>query len=173
MQDYIKVPFELDITKNIEFDSVENAVATVRNAIKNAEWQPDTRYLALFVNPVPKLEKDEERKNIYYKIKEILLYEDVLSQVIKSEHLYKNGKPNSYFNTFLPHIEIAMLAKLGGVPWRLNRPTNNELIVGVGAFYSVTRKTRFVGSAFVSTTKGCLKALIVSKVMIQLVWLDP
>ena len=72
--------------------------------------------MALFVNPVPKLEKDETRKNIYYKIKEILLYEGVLSQVIKSEHLYKNGKPNSFFNTFLPHIEIAMLAKLGGVP---------------------------------------------------------
>jgi len=157
MQDYIKVPFELDITKNIEFDSVENAVATVRNAVKNAEWQPDTRYLALFVNPVPKLEKDEERKNIYYKIKEILLYEDVLSQVIKSEHLYKDGKPNSYFNTFLPHIEIAMLAKLGGVPWRLNRPTNNELIVGVGAFYSVTRKTRFVGSAFCFNNEGMFK----------------
>ncbi|HQX74598.1 MAG TPA: hypothetical protein PK298_16950, partial [Chitinophagaceae bacterium] len=103
------------------------------------------------------MEKDKERVNIYYKIKEILLYEDVLSQVIKSEHLYKNGKPNSYFNTFLPHIEIAMLAKLGGVPWRLNRPTNNELIVGVGAFYSVTRKTRFVGSAFCFNNEGMFK----------------
>jgi hypothetical protein len=167
MQDYIKVPFELDITKNIEFDSVENAVATVRNAIKNAEWQPDTRYLALFVNPVPKLEKDEERKNIYYKIKEILLYEDVLSQVKKSEHLYKNVKPNSYFNTFLPHIEIAMLAKLGGVPWRLNRLTNNELIVGVGAFYSVTVKQGLWVRLFVLTTRACLKALIVLRAMIQ------
>lgn len=157
MQDYIKVPFELDISKNIEFDSVENAVATVRNAAKNADWLPDTQYIALFVNPVPKLEKDEERINIYYKIKEILLYEDVLSQVIKSEHLYKNGKPNSFFNTFLPHIEIAMLAKMGGVPWRLNRPTNKELIVGVGAFYSVTRQTRFVGSAFCFNNEGMFK----------------
>lgn len=157
LQDYIKVPFELDISKNVEFDTVQNAVTVVKNAVKNAEWLSDTQYMALFVNPVPKLEKDEARKNIYYKIKEILLYEGVLSQVIKSEHLYKNGKPNSYFNTFLPHIEIAMLAKLGGVPWRLNRPTNNELIVGVGAFYSVTRKTRFVGSAFCFNNEGMFK----------------
>jgi len=157
MQDYIKVPFELDIANNIEFDTVQNAVATIRNAIKNAEWLPDTQYLALFVNPVPKLEKDEKKKNIYYQIKEILLYEGVLSQVIKSEHLFKNGKPNSFFNTFLPHIEIAMLAKLGGVPWRLNRPTNNELIVGVGAFYSATRKSRFVGSAFCFNNEGIFK----------------
>jgi hypothetical protein len=157
MQDYIKVPFQLDTSKNIEFDSVENAVATIRNAVKNADWEPDTRYMALFVNPVPKSEKDEAKKNIYYKIKEILLYERVLSQVIKSEHLYKGGKSNSFFNTFLPHIEVAMLAKLGGVPWRLNRPTNNELIVGIGAFYSVTKKTQFVGSAFCFNNEGVFK----------------
>ena len=157
MQDYIKIPFELDITKNIEFDEVKNAVATVRNSVKNADWLPDTQYMALFVNPVSKLEKDEARTSIYYKIKEILLYEDVLSQVIKSEHLLKNGQPNKYFNTFLPHIEIAMLAKLGGIPWKLNRPPVNELIVGVGAFYSVTQKTRFVGSAFCFNNEGMFK----------------
>jgi hypothetical protein len=157
MQDYIKMPFELDISKNIEFDTVQNAVAAVKNAVRNTDWLPDTQYMALFVNPVPKFEKDEERKNIYYKVKEILLYEGVLSQVIKSEHLYKNGKPNSYFNTFLPHIEIAMLAKFGGVPWKLDRPPVDELIVGVGAFYSVTRKTRFVGSAFCFNNEGIFK----------------
>ena len=85
------------------------------------------------------------------------MYEDVLSQVIKSEHLLKNGKPNKYFNTFLPHIEIAMLAKLGGIPWKLNRPPINELIVGVGAFYSVKHKTRFVGSAFCFNNEGIFK----------------
>ncbi|MFZ4707065.1 MAG: hypothetical protein ACOYMF_13750 [Bacteroidales bacterium] len=157
MQDYIKVPFELDISKNIEFDKVENAVSTIRNAVKNADWLPDTQYMALFVNPVPKLEKDENKNGIYYKIKEILLYESVLSQVIKSEHLWKYGKPNNYFNTFLPHIEIAILAKLGGIPWKLNRPPVSELIVGVGAFYSIKHKTRFVGSAFCFNNEGIFK----------------
>lgn len=157
MQDYIKIPFELDVSKNIEFDTIQNAAAIVRNAVKNTEWLPDTRYIALFVNPVPKADKDEARNSVYYRIKETLLYEGILSQVIKSEHLYKNGSSNKYFNTFLPHIEIAMLAKLGGVPWRLNRPTNNELIVGVGAFYSITRKSRFVGSAFCFNNEGIFK----------------
>lgn len=157
MQDYIKMPFELDISKNVEFDEVKNAVSAVRNAVKNADWLPDTQYMALFVNPVPKLEKDERRNNIYYKIKETLLYENVLSQVIKSEHLWKNGKPNNYFNTFLPHIEIAILAKMGGIPWKLNRPPANELIVGVGAFYSKKHKTKFVGSAFCFNNEGIFK----------------
>ncbi len=157
MQDFIKMPFELDTSKNIEFDNVQNAVSTVRNAIKTTDWLADTQYIALFVNPVPKSEKDETRKGIYYRIKEILLYENVLSQVIKSEHLYKEGRPNPYFNTFLPHIEVAMLAKMGGIPWRLNRPTNTELLVGVGAFYSQTKKARFVGSAFCFNNQGYFK----------------
>jgi hypothetical protein len=50
-----------------------------------------------------------------------------------------------------------MLAKLGGIPWKLNRPPVNELIVGVGAFYSVTQKTRFVGSAFCFNNEGMFK----------------
>ncbi|MFN8429782.1 MAG: hypothetical protein U0V04_07375 [Spirosomataceae bacterium] len=37
---------------------------------------------------------------------------------------------------------------MGGIPWRLKRPTTNELIVGIGAFYNIDRQTRFVGSAF-------------------------
>jgi hypothetical protein len=157
MQDYIKIPFELDITMNIEFENIQNAVDTVRNAVKNADWLPDTRYMALFINPVPKSDIDVGRNSVYYQIKEILLYEEVLSQVIKSEHLFKNGLPNKYFNTFLPHIEIAILAKLGGVPWRLNRQINNELIVGVGAHYSVARKINFVGSAFCFNNEGIFK----------------
>lgn len=157
MQDYIKIPFELDITKNVEFTCIENAINTVKNVVKNADWRSDTRYMALFVNPVPKADKDIDHNAIYYRIKEILLYEGIASQVIKTEHLYKNGKYNNDFNTFLPHLEIAMLAKFGGVPWRLNRPTNNELIVGIGAFYSVTRKSRFVGSAFCFNNEGMFK----------------
>lgn len=157
MQDYIKQPFEIDITGNIEYEKLEDAVTTVHKAIKNKDKLPDTKYFALYVNPVPKSDKDIARNSIYYRIKEILLYEGISSQVIKAEHLYKNNQANPDFNVFLPHIEIAILAKLGGIPWRLNRPTANELIVGVGAFYSITRKARFVGSAFCFNNEGIFK----------------
>lgn len=157
MQDYIKQPFEIDKEGSIAYDNLNEAVSMVQKAIKNKDKLPDTKYFAIYINPVPKADKDVQRNSIYYKIKEILLYEGISSQVIKSEHLYKNGKYNQDFNTFLPHLEIAILAKLGGVPWRLNRPTTNELIVGVGAFYSVTRKTKFVGSAFCFNNEGIFK----------------
>ena len=157
MQDYIKQPFEIDTEGSIAFDNLDDAITVVQKAIRNKDKLPDTKYFAIYVNPVPKADKDINRNGIYYRIKEILLYEGISSQVIKSEHIYKNGSYNSDFNTFLPHLEIAILAKLGGVPWRLNRPTTNELIVGVGAFYSVTRKTKFVGSAFCFNNEGIFK----------------
>lgn len=193
MQQYIRQPFVMDSAENsIAYESLDTAVETVRKAIRNKVKQPDTKYFAIFINPVPKFTTDKQADSIYYKIKEILLYEGISSQVIKSDHLFKRHNAqtliskakqtqgdhykdaefqkslftddklrlqvfNQDFNTFLPHIEIAILAKLGGVPWRLNRPTTNELIVGVGAFYSVSRKTRFVGSAFCFNNEGIFK----------------
>ena len=46
---------------------------------------------------------------------------------------------------------------MGGIPWKLNRPPINELIVGVGAFYSIKHKTKFVGSAFCFNNEGIFK----------------
>ncbi len=45
MLDYIKLPFQLNISKNIEFDKIENAVSTVHNAIKNAGVFKFTNFL--------------------------------------------------------------------------------------------------------------------------------
>ncbi|MCB0535990.1 MAG: hypothetical protein KDE33_00540 [Bacteroidetes bacterium] len=157
MEEYISQPLQLDLEANIEFEHIDTAFETIRKAVKTMDKKPNTRYMALFVNPVSKFSKIAAHVNIYYRIKEVLLYEGISSQVIKSEHLYRNGQPNDYFNTFLPHIEVAMLAKLGGIPWRLKRPTTNELIVGIGAFYNIDRQTRFVGSAFCFNNEGIFK----------------
>lgn len=80
------------------------------------------------------------------------MYEGITSQVIFKENIAKSA-----FNLFLPNIETAILAKLGGVPWRLKRDTSNELIVGVGAFYSVTRKSKYICSAFCFNNEGIFK----------------
>jgi len=49
---------------------------------------------------------------------------------------------------------VAILAKLDGIPWQLNRTTANESIVGIGAFYSPSHKTSYVGSAFCFSNEG-------------------
>jgi hypothetical protein len=145
--------FELEPKEqHISFDNIDEAVMVVKKAIKNKDKLADTKYCAIYISPVPKWEKDSKRNSIYHHIKEILLYESISSQVIWKENIFKPA-----FNLFLPNIETAILAKLGGIPWRLKRDLTNELIVGVGAFYSQTQKTRFVGSAFCFNNEGIFK----------------
>ena len=82
----------------------------------------------------------------------MLLTNSYLSQVILKENVSKDS-----FNYFLPNIQVAILAKSGGIPWRLNIEANDELIVGIGAFYSQTFKSRYVGSAFCFNNEGEFK----------------
>ncbi len=149
MADFIRQPFHIEATGNIGFDSIETAVETVDEAIRNSKRAENIRYLAIFVSPVSKFEKDPAKLNIYYRIKETLLKHGISSQVIYKEHIYSKS-----FNYFLPNIETAILAKLGGIPWRLNRTVSSELIVGIGAFYSTKRKSKFLGSAFCFNNEG-------------------
>jgi hypothetical protein len=158
MKQYLGFPFELSENENhIAFDNINEAVDVVKNKLKETKRSENHKYFAIFLNPVGTDETDEKLVNIYYKIKEILLYEGIPSQVIKADKVIKNNKINDYYNTFLPKIEIAILAKLGGIPWRINRNETNELIVGIGASYDATRKTRFVGSAFCFDNTGVFK----------------
>ena len=158
MQKFLKFPFELDEKENhIAFDNINEAVDVVKTKLKETKRSENHKYFAIFLNPVGTDETEEKLVNIYFKIKEILLYEGIPSQVIKADKVIKNNKINDYYNTFLPKIEIAILAKLGGIPWRINRSETNELIVGIGASYDATRKTRFVGSAFCFDNTGVFK----------------
>ncbi|HOW30702.1 MAG TPA: Piwi domain-containing protein [Bacteroidales bacterium] len=153
MEEYISLPFELEPKdQHICFDNIDEAVSVVHKAIKNKDKIPGAKYMAIYISPVPKWETDPNRRFIYHRLKEILLYEGISSQVIWKENI---AKPS--FNLFLPNIETAILAKLGGIPWRLKRDTTNELIVGVGAFYSITHKTKFVGSAFCFNNDGLFR----------------
>lgn len=153
MTNFIHQPFSLDDNDaHIEFENIHTAFDTIKKAIRNKEKLPETKYCAIYISPVSKFETDPVKKRIYYQVKELLLYEGIASQVIFKENITKDN-----FNFSLPNIEVAILAKLGGVPWRLTRDTSHELIVGVGAFYSTTLKSRYVGSAFCFNNEGIFK----------------
>ena len=76
---------------------------------------------------------------------------------ITSQVIYKNNIDNPSFNYFLPNIAIALLAKLGGIPWRLYRPIKNDLIVGIGADRSLVANNNFIGCAFCFENNGKFK----------------
>lgn len=142
LQEYIHQTFSFDDELNITFNNTDEAVRTIWDIIKKRKKQDDIKYFVIYISPVPKYEANAERRKIYYRIKEMLLTYEYLSQAIFKENINKDA-----FNYFLPNIQIAILAKLGGIPWRLNREPDDELIVGIGAFYSSTYKSKYVGSA--------------------------
>ena len=150
LKNHIKQPFFMDKDTSLAFESTETAIKELKIHLINLEKTPNTRYVAIYVSPIHKEEQDN--KQLYYQVKEELLKHEITSQVI-----YKESINNTYFGAFLENITPALLAKIDGIPWRLDRELKQELIVGVGAFKSAEINTRFVGSAFCFNNKGEFK----------------
>lgn len=145
----IKQNFVLEESAGIEFESSDTALAEINQQLAVLEKKENTQYVALYVSPVRKDEKDHERLMLYYRVKELLLRRDITSQVIYRESLF-----DSSFRWYLPNIAIALLAKINGVPWRLDTDVTTDLVVGVGAFYSLTQNTKYIGSTFCFNNDG-------------------
>lgn len=151
LESFVKIKFEIDILRSIRFRD-PNPIKEIKSAIQNIEFENNTTYAALYVSRISKDTDEEEEEEIYYKLKELLLHYSITSQVI-----FKDNISNPSFNYFLPNIAIALLAKLGGIPWRLYRPIKNDLIIGIGADRSMTVKDRFIGNAFCFKNDGNFK----------------
>lgn len=111
------------------------------------EAYPET--LAIVIGPFKKYESDEEESETYYKVKKLLLDKGISSQFVSNSSI---KEPN--FHYFLPNIAIAILAKLGGIPWKLDNKRYNELVIGFN-----TRKygeNTFLGSAVFFDNEGKL-----------------
>ena len=116
--------------------------------MEQIEFDPNETYAAIYVSRINK-DAEGEEDEVYYKLKEFLLRKRIASQVIS-----KDKMSNRSFNYFLPNIAVALLAKLGGIPWRLYRPIKNDLVMGIGADRSVLSENRFIGTAFCFRNDG-------------------
>ena len=148
---YGKILFHTEKNFSIPFKNKENPVPEIELALSDRDINPDIKYIAIYVTPCGKCEYDREHREIYYKVKEILLKRKITSQAIDPEKMNAQGDAWVYS---LPNIAVAILAKLDGIPWRLNTPIKNELIVGVGAFKHLEENTQYIGSAFSFSNDG-------------------
>lgn len=147
---HICQPFHMDKDTSLAYTNINTALVELKQHLIHFKKEPNTRYVAIYVSPVHK--ESEQDVQLYYQIKEELLKQDISSQVI-----YKESIKNNYFGAFLENITPALLAKIDGIPWRLDRELKQELIIGVGAFKSAQFNTRYVGSAFCFNNKGEFK----------------
>ena len=133
------------------FNDKENPLPEIEEFIRNREFKTDVRYIAVYISPHSKNISDEGRKSIYYRIKELLLKNSITSQVLEAEKILN---PKVQYHYSMPNIAIAMLAKLNGIPWRLDTQIKNELIIGVGAFKHASINVQYIGSAFSFQNNG-------------------
>lgn len=145
LESFVKIRFEIDDAKTIRFTD-RNPLPEIQNALLKYSYEKDCKYAAIYISQIKKGGIDEEEDLYYYKIKELLINNNIVSQVVERDKI----KDPSY-NYFLPNISIALLAKLGGVPWRLYRSIQNNLIIGVSAdLSSLNRKDnskKYIGTA--------------------------
>ncbi len=154
LSEYIKQQFspnEKGLIDAIAFENIETAYTDIRKEIATKDLNTDTiTYLAIYISPISRDNVNSPYHSLYYQIKELLLTKNITSQVI-----YREKPNNQYFGFFLPNIAVAILAKLGGIPWALPaRANDGDLIVGVGAFKSQKIGERYIGSAFCFDSNG-------------------
>lgn len=149
LHEYINQPYNFDADKQISFENNNTIFEEVSAKLDQIQFDPAVRYMAIYVTPIKKDDKLHPQHTAYYKLKELLLNKEISSQVIYKEHISKSD-----FYYFIPNIYVALLAKMGGIPWRLSATNEDELIVGVGAFKPRGFTHRFLGSAFCFNNEG-------------------
>ncbi len=129
LKDYVKVNFELAQENKIILPSNDPAKEL---EIKLEEYaakhmKRELRYFAIYLTDHKRFEDIEDNEEEYYKVKYLLLQKEILSQFI----FYKNIASDS-FKYHLPNIAVAILAKLGGIPWKLDTVPSEKMVVGFG-----------------------------------------
>ena len=142
---FIHTPYHTEKGFSIRFEDRDNPWPEIYEAVTNKHFESDIQYIAIYISPFSKNSPDKSRRKIYYKLKELLLKEGVSSQVIDGEKVMTNEK---YYYS-LPNIAIAILAKLNGIPWKLDTKLKNELIVGIGAFRNSEVDIQYIGLSLI------------------------
>ncbi len=147
LERYVGIPVVLADSK-LQYSS-KSKLITEYKEFEKKELKQDyyKNIFAIVIGDFDKNNSDSE----YFNLKALLLKKGISSQFIKEENIRKT----SVFNYHLPNIAIGIHAKLGGIPWRLDSPKKNDLIIG---FNQVKNKNNemFVGSSVFFDNEGYL-----------------
>ena len=158
LERYVGIPVRTP-NKNLSlrYDNYNELPDLLEEHLKqNSEQIKLKKYVAIVIIPQGKTDKEffiddpEDNDNIYYRIKELLLQKNIPSQFIVEGNIGIKS-----FHFFLPNIAIALLAKLGGIPWRLNKEVTNDLIIGFGE--KKVNDSRYLGNTVFFDNTGNIK----------------
>ncbi|RXP54544.1 hypothetical protein EC396_09180 [Lutibacter sp. HS1-25] len=135
----------------IKYKNLSNPIPEIEEQLGTLTFNDNVAYAAFFISPVSKSTQDPQEKIMYYRVKELLLNEKIVTQVIDHNDLKKNIKN---YQWHLNNISLALHAKLGGTPWKLAVTAQKELVIGVGAFTNRDENRRYIASAFSFQNNG-------------------
>ena len=71
---------DIDESKTIKFKK-ENPIEEIGKQLNSLNFDPNIKYLGIYISRIKKDEPDSEKIKIYHKLKKMLLEKDVTSQV--------------------------------------------------------------------------------------------
>lgn len=140
----IRQHFSTDPNGDITFSSLDTALNEIKTKLNGKNFINGNTYLAIYVSPISKdSREDSHYQTVYAGIKELIINKGATIQCIYENRYLEDSLQYQFTN-----IQAAILAKIGGTPWKLSTTNHNNLIIGVGAFYSTRKNKRYIGSAF-------------------------
>ncbi len=151
LERYVGIPIVISNMKGFCYDN-----KSIEDEYKKFEDEnlTDSYYNNLFAIVIGDFDKnntDEGKTDSYYNIKESLLKKGIPSQFVNEIHI----RQTTIFNYHLPNIAIGILAKLGGIPWRLKNHPQTELVIGFNQARLDDKS--FIGSSVFFTNEGLLE----------------
>lgn len=151
LESYVGIPANVYSKKICYENSLNTIVDRITQELTENNYN---NLIAVCIMPFSKSTATEEDSKKYYKIKKILLEKNIPSQFIHRNKLFEEN-----FHFSLPNIAIAMLAKCGGIPWKLATPHYNQLTVGFNIFTQKngSKAQTFLGSAVFFDNEGIIR----------------
>jgi len=147
IESYAGIPANISEKKIFYENNYENIINKISATLTEDKYE---NLIAICIMPFSKTNATQEQSNIYYEIKEILLRKNIPSQFIERGKIFSDN-----FHFSLPNIAIAMLAKLGGIPWRLEKDHYNQLTIGFNIYKK--EENSYLGSAVYFDNRGIIR----------------
>lgn len=150
LESYIGIPANVYNKKICYKNDFVSIVKKIKDELVEDRYD---NLMALCIIPFSKNTAPIEDNKEYYKIKKALLEKNITSQFIYRDRIF-----NENFHFSLSNIAIAILAKCGGIPWKLAKPHYNQLTIGFNVFTKRDKNSQsFLGSAVFFDNEGIIK----------------
>ena len=163
---FLRMKYNTEPHLSIIFGNKNNTLVEIEKKLKTKKFDSSKRYVAIYLSPHSKWTRSAGDKNIYYRLKELLLSNEIVSQTIEVDKLWgaerqtiqegssQKAVLKGKFQFSLPNILVAIYAKLGYTPWCFEKQPTEELVVGISAYRSKEMQQGYMGSAFSFTNEG-------------------